>query len=286
MALACASSPPDPSPAGGVSIRSRFLAGRGSLEILAPAGRAPALRRDGDRLVVTLHGVVPEEAVRGKALANPFVASLAIEPVRGGSAIAIVLTEPDRTETSARTLEGAGGHRLLIAFADVATATGREDRIRAAFAGIGPEALSPCELVSERMLRAQIGAPHLTRALTPDGGPYDALVTGGLDRLAELSPFGTLHLEGPGGGEAIPLADPETTRRARARAGEVRGLVLLLRVGIERLEPDGLGDAALRGLLAPDLSADRFGTVLRNADDAAGLCARSAGSQAGSEKTR
>jgi hypothetical protein len=234
-----------------------------------------ALQRDADRLRVEIEGIADDASLDRLAagVASPFFTSLAFARSVRGATLELTLAEPaDGVVATARTVSEPTPLRLVIELSDEAASPVRDARIRAAVEGVGADALGPCELVPERMLRGQVGADVLTRALTPDGGPYDELLRLGFDRIAELSPSGVFHLPKASGSEALDASDPGSRARAWERIGEVRGLVALLRRAVEGLEPESLREAALHGLFAPALSAERFRSVLANADRAGAIC--------------
>ena len=137
-------------------------------------------------------------------------------------------------------------------------------RARAALAGLGPETVSGCAAVFDASLRDALDRAELSRALAPRGSFTDPYLRAAMKRLGELSPGGRIALED---GSSFLASSPIELAAAMSQPGSARGYLALLRAFVRELEPPELADATLRGLIAPEVGASRFGEALARAEE-------------------
>ena len=100
-----------------------------------------------------------------------------------------------------------------------------------------------------------------------------------LRRLGELSPDGVIRLQD---GSQLRGWLPLELTAAALQAGRAVGYLALLRAIVTGLEPERLHRPVLRSVIAPELSASRFGEILDAAERRERACHGRSARRAGS----
>ena len=160
-----------------------------------------------------------------------------------------------------------GLHRTTLEFENGDPEGAHAARLREALASAQRAVVAGCALVFDETLRGALPQARLARALAPSDDLSRGLVRSALRRLGALSPEGRVTLVD---GTRLGTAEFLELEVARHQAHQVLGLLSLLRHVVGELEPDR--DAALRGLVAPESEAGKFGAALQSASDAEATC--------------
>jgi hypothetical protein len=137
-----------------------------------------------------------------------------------------------------------------------------------------PKDVSGCALGFDDALRASLDEGDLSRALRPQGEFTDRYLRAAMRRLGEVSVDGVVDFTD--GMQLRPQA-PIELEMAISNAAHARGYLALVRSFVARLEgEDGDPREALRGLLAPEMPADRFDALLESAESVEAGCATAA----------
>jgi hypothetical protein len=148
------------------------------------------------------------------------------------------------------------------------------ERTHAALAAVSPRNVTGCSLAFDRALRAALDPAALARASAPSGSYADAFVQDAMRRLGEISPGGAIRMVD---GRRLRSQRPIERIAAATHASEAIGYLALLRTAVALIEEPPHRRTALQGLIAPELPASSFATVLDRAESAERDCAGSGG---------
>jgi len=104
-------------------------------------------------------------------------------------------------------------------------------------------------------LREGLESAALARALTPNGAYTDNYLRAAMKRLGEVSPDGLIRMRD---GSRFRGSVPIELMAAASQPHEALGYLALLRRFVALLEPGSEIPSTLQGLIAPELSPDRF----------------------------
>jgi hypothetical protein len=255
----------------------RYFAGRSSISFLTREALSFRLQDADDGFAVILtQTAMSDEARHGvETLRSPLVDEAYGQQLGEDLMLKIVLVPGARGGAiELRSRQGYDVPRDLHVFSiDMIPADSAAVAVAAALdalAAIMPEDVSGCALSYDDRLRAGLDQGELARALRPQGEFTDRYLRAAMRRLGEISVDGVVDFTD--GMQLRPQA-PIELEMAINNAAHARGYLALLRSFVARLEPTG-GDPreALRGLLAPEMPADRFDARLEDAEAAEARC--------------
>ena len=257
-----------------------YLAGRGSLAFLAKESLNVRVQKRDEGFNVILAETALGKDVAGVfgGMKSPLVDG--VEWLQLGEDLLVEVTMPPgrRSGYELRSRQTRDELRDLYLYSvELVPADGGVDavrRAREALARIRPEDVTGCARVFDDGLRESLEPEALARALGPRGTFTDPYLRAAMKRLVELSP-----------GEKVQMLDgssftnsPIELSAAMSQASQARGYLALLRAFVREIEPtDGRRDT-LRGLVAPELSPEAFGSALEGAEHREAACR---GSRAG-----
>ncbi|MAE93978.1 MAG: hypothetical protein CL910_04905 [Deltaproteobacteria bacterium] len=140
---------------------------------------------------------------------------------------------------------------------------------RAALAAIQASEVAGCAARFDATLRGNLDPAQLSRALAPKGSFTDPYLRAAMKRLGAVSPGGRIEMADGSkllGSSSIELA------AAMSQPGEAKGYLALLRAFVGRVESADHRSDTLRGIIAPELSAAKFGEALKAAEDVERVC--------------
>ena len=161
-------------------------------------------------------------------------------------------------------------HEFVIDFVPRdTTATSIESALKA-LAAIRPSDVSGCALVFDDALRAELDRGQLARALRPRGERTDRYQRAAMRRLGEVSVDGVVDFSD---GTQLQTSHAIELEMAIANASMAQGYLALLRQFVAALEPNAeYQQAALKSLIAPELSDAAFDLALQRAKAAETRC--------------
>ena len=275
-----------PLPNSLVAFAHSYFAGRGSLVFSTREAPAFRLQASPGGLRVLLLGTRAEPGARDSldAVASSLIESLSALQIgedllvtlafAPGPAAASLEPRSRRWRDSLREL-----HVLSIDLVPEDGGAADIERARDVLARMQPTHVTGCALEFDAQLRGELGPEALDRALAPDGSSRDRFLRAALRRLGELSPDGVIRLQD---GSRLRGWLPLELTAAALRAGRAVGYLALLRSLVSGLEPEPLRRPALRAVIAPELSASRFGEILDAAERRERACDGRSARRAGS----
>ena len=161
-------------------------------------------------------------------------------------------------------------HELVIDFVPSADSRASVQRALRALDALGPSDISGCAMIFDTALRAELEAGELARALRPQGEVTDRYQRAVMRKLSEISVDGVIDFTD---GSRLRTADAIELEMAIANASMAEGYLVLLRGFVMRLESDAPSQqAALKSLVAPDVSPQDFDAIWRRAHEAERVC--------------
>jgi len=265
-----------------LAVTHTYFAGRASLAFLTKEALTFRVQKgsDGFSVVLTETGT-PSGAGRAVAgLSSPVVRAVGARQLGEDLVVRVVLT--DRAvddELDLRSRQAFDPVRDVHTFAlDLVPADGGIEavaRAKAALARIRRHDVTGCALAYDSALREQLDVAALARALVPAGSFTDPYLREAMKRLGQLSPGGVITLTD---GSKFHTAAPIELMAALSRSSEAVGYLAMLRKFVDELESPESRRQTLRGLVAPELAAERFDVVADSAESRERSClARGAG---------
>jgi hypothetical protein len=148
---------------------------------------------------------------------------------------------------------------------------GRAMRLRDALNRVTSRDVTGCALAWERALRTDLSPDVLAGALTASSID-DAFLHQAMRRLGALSHDGVVRTVD---GREYRVSKEIEALAATSLASEIVGYLALLRGAVDALESPPYRAEALRGLIAPEVTADSWQAHLRRAKRAGGHCEES-----------
>jgi hypothetical protein len=141
-----------------------------------------------------------------------------------------------------------------------------------ALAAIGSATVAQCALAFDEVLRQQLDAGALNRALAPQGAFTDRYLRAAMRRLGEVTPGGAVAFTD---GSKFSPQVPIELEVSLNQAAQAKGFLALLRTFVYELEDESYRAETFRGLIAPELDSGTFNVVLAKATAAQATCAAS-----------
>jgi hypothetical protein len=260
-----------------VAFAHSHFAGRGSLVFSARAPLTFRLHGSPDGLRVLLLETRAEPGARASldATTSSLIETLSARQIGEDLVVAIAFAHSGRAAPleprSRRWRDPLRG--LYVLSVDLVPEDGGAagiERARDLLSRVQPADATGCALEFEAQLRSELDPEALERALAPDGSYRDRFMRAALRRLGELSPDGVIQLWD---GSRLRGWMPLELTAATLQAGHAVGYLAFLRAIVRGLEPEPLRRPALRSLIAPELSASRFGEIADAAEQRERACA-------------
>lgn len=262
----------EPLPNALVSASHTYFGGRGSLSFLT---KEPLRVRVQDR--DRGFSVILAETALGEDVALDGFESALVSDVKalqlGEDLLVEVTTAEGAGELELRSRQSLDQLRNLHVYSvELVPADGgvaAVERARQALAGIETVEVSGCAARFDEVLRESLDPADLSRALTPSGAFTDPYLRAAMKRLGEVSPRGAVAMLD---GATYRTTSPIELAAAMSQPGEAMGYLALLRAFVDALEPPAHREATLRGLIAPEVGAERFSELLAAAEAAERRC--------------
>lgn len=259
-----------------VAFSHTYFAGRGSLDFLTEEALTFRLQKSGNTLsvVLTETGSGPDALASMQGSSSPLIDSVKGQQLGEDLVARVAITElaaSDAFETRSRQSRDAvrGLHRFALDFVPRDGGAAEIERARAALARITSDAVGACALRFDESVRDQLDPADLARALTPSGAYTDKFLRAAMRRLGEVSPGGAIRMRD---GSRFDVSLPIELMAAASQPGEAIGYIALLRQFVAELEPPPYRRGVLRGLIAPELSRERFDVILDSAERTEASC--------------
>jgi hypothetical protein len=259
-----------------VAFSHTYFAGRGSLDFLTEEALTFRLQKSGNTLsvVLTETGSGPDALASMQGSSSPLIDSVKGQQLGEDLVARVAITElaaSDAFETRSRQSRDAvrGLHRFALDFVPRDGGAAEIERARAALARITSDAVGACALRFDESVRDQLDPADLARALTPSGAYTDKFLRAAMRRLGEVSPGGAIRMRD---GSRFDVSLPIELMAASSQPGEAVGYIALLRQFVAELEPPPYRRGVLRGLIAPELSQERFDVILDSAERTEASC--------------
>jgi hypothetical protein len=257
-----------------LAVSHRYIAGRGTLAFITTEALAFRVQERKGGFSVVLTGTRESSDAPGtiESVSSPQVESLRAQQLGQDLVVGVALSEAGSASTP-RSRQHHDAVRGIHTFAiDLVPADGGAEsvhRAKAALADLRREDVSGCALEFDAALREQLAPAALSRALAPDGSFTDPYLREAMKRLGTLSPDGAVTLTD---GSRFRTAAPIELMAASSQGAQVKGYLALLRAFVAELESPAARRSTLRGLVAPELAADRFDTKLAAAEQREQRC--------------
>jgi len=246
-----------------------FLAGRGSLAFLTKEALTFRLQssEQGFSVVLTETANTPEADEMMRGVESPAIEELEAQQLGEDLLVRVALTDLGRSDAfETRSRQWVDPVRGLHVFSlDLVPRAGDDvsrQQARDALARISSADVTGCALEFDAALREGLESADLARALTPNGAFTDNYLRAAMKRLGEVSPDGVIRMRD---GSRFRVSAPIELMAAASQPDEALGYLALLRRFVALLEPTDESYSTLRGLVAPELSPERFRTVLDEA---------------------
>lgn len=257
-----------------------YFAGRGSLSFLTREALTFRLQNGekGFNVVLTETANTPEADEMMRGVESPAIEGLEAQQLGEDLLVRVALTELGRSDAfETRSRQWVDPVRGLHVFSlDLVPRAGDDpgrQRARTALAQISSGDVTGCALEFDAALREGLESAALARALTPNGAYTDNYLRAAMKRLGEVSPDGLIRMRD---GSRFRGSAPIELMAAASQPHEALGYLALLRRFVALLEP-GSNPSALQGLIAPELSPERFRVVLDEAARRERSCSGSGG---------
>ena len=264
----------DPLPNQLEAVSHRYFAGRGSLAFMTEELLEPRLQKADDGFAVFLAESGMSEAA-GVALAsieNALVEESFGQQLGEDLAVRVTLRPEHAGSIELRSRQAYDAARELNVFAiDLVPRDGGAaavERALGALAQLDASDLSPCAMRFDAVLRAQLDAGALSRALEPRGEFTDRYVRAAMRRMGEVAPGGRVEFRD---GSIYHPSVPIELDAALSQAGSAIGFLAILRSFSEHMEGDHAIEA-LRSLIAPEQDVAAFGEGVDEASRAERSC--------------
>jgi hypothetical protein len=259
-----------PLPNSLLAVTHRYFAGRASLAFLTKEALTFRVRKaaDGFSVVLTETGTRSGAGSAVAGLSSPLVKAVGARQLGEDLVVHVVLTsEAVGDEVDVRSRQAFDSVRGVHMFAlDLVPADGGGEavhRAKAALERIRPHDVTGCALAYDSALREQLDLAALSRALAPAGSFTDPYLREAMKRLGQLSPGGVVTLTD---GSKFLTSAPIELMAASNQSAEAVGYLAMLRRFVDELEPPESRRQTLRGLIAPELGAERFVAIADSAE--------------------
>lgn len=251
-----------------------YLAGRSSISFLTKEALQVRVQNRSDGFSVILAETAKGEEA-GETLdqiRSPLVKK--VEALQLGEDLLVqVKTREDAGKYELRSRQAQDELRDLYVYSvEMVPADGGVEavrRARSALAAIQSSDVSGCAARFDATLRGNLDPAQLSRALAPKGTFTDPYLRAAMKRLGAVGPAGQIEMADGSkllGSSSIELA------AAMSQPGEAKGYLALLRAFVARVESSEHRTDTLRGIIAPELSAAKFGAALKAAEAAERTC--------------
>lgn len=265
-----------PLPNSLLAVTHTYFAGRGSLAFLTKEALNFRVQKavDGFSVVLTETGAESGAGAAVAGLSSPLVKAVGARQLGEDLLVRVALTgRAVDDELDIRSRQAFDPVRGLHRFAlDLVPADGGAEavhRAKAALARIRPHDVTGCALAYDSALREQLDVAALSRALAPAGSFTDPYLREAMKRLGQLSPRGVVTLTD---GSEFRTSAPIELMAASNQSAEAVGYLAMLRKFVDELEPPEIRRQTLRGLVAPELGAARFGAIANAAESRERSC--------------
>ena len=251
-----------------VAVSHRYFAGRTSISFLTDEALPFRLQEAGDGYgVILTETAISDEAGGNVAeIRSPLIAESFSQQLGEDLMIKLVLGE-SAPDVEVRSRQSRDAPRDLHVFTvDFILGESAKERVQRATTGLAElevNAVQGCALLLDESIREQLDLGDLARALRPSGSFTDRYVRAAMRRMAELSPGGVVTFVD---GSQLRPDSPLELEMALGNAAGAKGFLSLrpaFGAKIETTEEARL--ESLRSLLAPEMSASKFGEVLSSA---------------------
>lgn len=270
----------EPLPNSLVAVSYVYLAGRASLTFLTQEALTFRIQKapEGLSLVLTETSLGRGAEATAEGVESPLVQGLQAQQLGEDLVMRVSLSEEARgDEIDTRSRQGFDAVRGLHSFGlDLVPPDGGAEGVRgakAALAALRAADVTGCNAVFDDALRQKLDPAALSRALGSKGTFTDPFMRAAMKRLGEISPGGRVTLID---GATYRVAIPLELAAASTEAAQVRGYLALLRRFVHELEDEPYLRSTLRGLVAPELGASGFDSVMAAAETREAQCLASA----------
>jgi hypothetical protein len=267
-----------PLPNSLLAVTHTYFAGRASLAFLTKEALTFRLQKgsDGFSVVLTETGTRSGAGGAVAGLSSPLVKAVGARQLGEDLVVRVVLTgRAVDDELDVRSRQNFDPVRRVHTFAlDLVPKDGGVEavhRAKAALARIRPPDVTGCALAYDGALRERLDIAALSRALAPAGSFTDPYLREAMKRLGQLSPGGFVTLTD---GSKFHASAPIELTAALSQSAEAVGYLAMLRKFVDELEPPESRRQILRGLVAPELAAERFDAVADLAESRERSCQR------------
>jgi len=261
----------DPLPNTLVALAHRYFGDRSSLSFLTKEALTFRLQEDADgfTVILTETALAPEVEDSLGGVKSPLIDE--VWPQQLGEDLLVKISFSERAR--ARGLEPRARerydpardlHEFTVDLLPV-EGGGAETvaKARSALKSLRSKNVRGCALVYDEVLRDQLDAGALARALAPQGAFTDRYLRAAMRRLGELSPGGVVEFTD---GSSYRTAVPIELEIALTQAAEAKGFLALLREWVANMETADHRTETLRSLVAPELAPERFAKIESEAE--------------------
>lgn len=266
----------EPLPNTLASLSHRYFAGRTSLTFLTKEPLTFRLQEapDGISVILTETAGSPTAGAAIASARSPIVEEMMSEQL--GEDLLVKLSYSEKAilgGVDVRSRDSYDASRDLHAFTvDLLPQNGRAravEQAHAALSRLRERDVTGCAREFDASLRKLLDPGALARALTPHGAFTDAYLRAAMRRLGEVSPDGVVPFATGLTFDPAILIELEA---ALSRAADATGYLALLRQFVAELEPEEFRREALRSLIAPELSLERFDSAVDAAEQSEIAC--------------
>lgn len=257
------------------SVAHRYFAGRASLTFLTDELLQPRLQEEGESFTVILTetAMSPEADATLGSIRDGIIAESFGRQLGEDLAVNVVLRPVSAGSTEVRSRQAYDAARELHVFAiDLLPAGSAAGSVNDALAALGrlrPAHVGACAMRFDETLRSSLDRGGLSRALTPRGEFTDRYVRSAMRRFGEIADGRAVRfLDGSRFDPSVPIE----LDAALSQAESAIGFLALLRSFAIELDGPELGAHSLRSLVAPELDAAGFETLLEGAERAERAC--------------
>jgi len=252
-----------------------YLAGRGTLTFLTQETLTFRNQKaDGGFSVVLLETAGSERAMDGIASTrSPLIDSLQGRQLGQDLVVRVALSRSAQAY-EIRSRQSYDPVRRLYSFSlDLIPPVGGAaeiERSREALARILAADVTGCAELFDRVVREELDAEQLARALDARNRHLERYVRAAMERLGQVSPGRQVRLID---GTRFDVSVPIELAAAASQASLVVGYLALLRGFVNGLEPPDFQRSTLKGIVAPEISGARFDAIMDLAEAREHRCA-------------
>ena len=267
----------EPLPNSLEAVSHRYFAGRSSIRFVTPEALNFRVQEadDGYAIILNETAYTPSGKTSVESIESPLIAEGYGQQLGQDLMVKFVLQNSHQGDpVEIRSRQRYDGprdlHELVIDLVPrSASATSIEKALQALDA-LGPSDISGCAMIFDAALRSELNVGELARALRPQGEVTDRYLRAAMRRLSELSVDGVIDFTD---GSQLRTGHTIELEMAIANASMAQGYLVLLRGFVGGLEPDASSQqAALKSLVAPEVSPAEFDALWLRADEAERRC--------------